>query len=92
MTADLEDGYGLPPDDLVRRIVDSSACGLNLEDSDHGRNALIPMDEQAERIRAIRAAALANGADVVTRRAGNDAVCRAVSFQDGARDRRDPPQ
>src|SRR5690348_13612456 len=33
VTADLEDGYGLSPAELVERISDAGACGLNLEDT-----------------------------------------------------------
>ncbi|WP_327038619.1 isocitrate lyase/phosphoenolpyruvate mutase family protein [Micromonospora maris] len=33
VTADLERGYGLPPAELVQRLLDAGAVGLNLEDS-----------------------------------------------------------
>src|SRR5215468_6958325 len=35
VTADLEDGYGLSADEFVERLLDSGACGANLEDSDY---------------------------------------------------------
>ena len=55
VTADLEDGYGLAPDELVARLVDSGACGANLEDSDHHAGGLVDPTRQAERIAAIKA-------------------------------------
>jgi 2-methylisocitrate lyase-like PEP mutase family enzyme len=65
VTADLEDGYGLSPEELVERIADAGACGLNLEDTDHRTKSLVGADEHAERIAAIKAAARARGFDLV---------------------------
>lgn len=36
VSADVEDGYGLAPGELVARILDTGAVGCNLEDSVHG--------------------------------------------------------
>jgi 2-methylisocitrate lyase-like PEP mutase family enzyme len=36
VSADIEDGYGLAPRELVERLVDTGAVGCNLEDSFHG--------------------------------------------------------
>lgn len=36
VSADVEDGYGLAPGELVSRILDTGAVGCNLEDSEHG--------------------------------------------------------
>src|SRR5215472_4555471 len=41
VTADLEDGYGLPPEELVERIANAGACGLNLEDTNHRAGSLV---------------------------------------------------
>ncbi|MGX1271911.1 isocitrate lyase/PEP mutase family protein [Streptomyces phaeoluteigriseus] len=40
VSADVEDGYGLPPKELVERLLEAGAVGCNLEDSDRnaGRN------------------------------------------------------
>ncbi|MFI8827473.1 isocitrate lyase/phosphoenolpyruvate mutase family protein [Streptomyces sp. NPDC053431] len=57
VTADLEDGYGLPARELVARTVESGAVGLNLEDSERGTHDLRDPREQAERIAAVREAA-----------------------------------
>lgn len=65
VTADLEDGYGLSPDELVQRIADAGVCGLNLEDTDHRTKSLVAADAHAERIAAIKAAGRARGFDLV---------------------------
>lgn len=65
VTADLEDGYGLAPRDIVKRLLSAGACGLNLEDSDHSGEALVDPDVQAERIAAIRKAGRELGVEVV---------------------------
>jgi 2-methylisocitrate lyase-like PEP mutase family enzyme len=65
VTADLEDGYGLAPDELVERMLAAGACGLNLEDSDHGARALVDPRRQTDRIAALRAAGRSQGVDVV---------------------------
>jgi len=65
VTADLEDGYGLAAEVLVDRLLRAGACGLNLEDSDHGGGGLVEPGRQAERIRAVKAAGRARGVDLV---------------------------
>ncbi len=65
VTADLEDGYGLSPEEFVDRLANAGACGANLEDSDHRAGALVDADRQAKRIASIKAAARARGFDAV---------------------------
>ncbi|GAA2357747.1 isocitrate lyase/PEP mutase family protein [Nonomuraea africana] len=60
VTADMERGYGLPPAELVERLLETGAVGCNLEDSGHG--GLVDMEEQADFLAAVRAAA---GGDLV---------------------------
>lgn len=36
VSADIEDGYGLQPRELVARLMETGAVGCNLEDSQHG--------------------------------------------------------
>ncbi|MFJ4622502.1 isocitrate lyase/phosphoenolpyruvate mutase family protein [Streptomyces sp. NPDC088812] len=36
VSADVEDGYGLPPKELVERLLEAGAVGCNLEDSHQG--------------------------------------------------------
>ena len=65
VTADLEDGYGLSPEEFVDRLARAGACGANIEDTDHRVGALVDADRHAERIAAIKAAARARGFDPV---------------------------
>jgi 2-methylisocitrate lyase-like PEP mutase family enzyme len=65
VSVDLEDGYGLSPEELVERIANAGACGLNLEDTDHRTRSLVEADKQAERIAAIKGAGRARGFDLV---------------------------
>ncbi|HEU0201107.1 MAG TPA: isocitrate lyase/phosphoenolpyruvate mutase family protein [Burkholderiaceae bacterium] len=65
VTADLEDGYGLSPEEFVDRLASAGACGANIEDTDHRVGALVDADRHAERIGSIKAAARARGFDLV---------------------------
>lgn len=66
VTADIEDGYGLPAPELAQRLLDAGAAGCNIEDGNHAApGSLIAADRQADRIAAIRQALDAAGADLV---------------------------
>jgi 2-methylisocitrate lyase-like PEP mutase family enzyme len=67
VTADIEDGYGLGADELAGRLLDAGAVGCNLEDSDHGPGdePLVPAEQFAERVAALKAAAAARGVGLV---------------------------
>lgn len=65
VTADIEQGYGLPPGDLVARLARAGAVGCNLEDSDPRTRQLVPVEVQAARIAAFRRAALDAGTGLV---------------------------
>lgn len=66
VTADLEAGYGLEPAELVGRLLEAGAVGLNLEDTDHrDENRLVDADIQAERLAAVKDAGRDAGIDVV---------------------------
>ena len=66
VTADVEAGYGLSPQELVERLLDAGAVGCNLEDTDHhGGAGLVDAGENADRLRAVRQAASEAGAHVV---------------------------
>jgi len=66
VTADLEAGYQLAPQDLVRRLLDAGAVGCNPEDTDHhGGQILVDADVQAERLAAVKAAGRSAGVDIV---------------------------
>ena len=55
VSADVEDGYGLAPKELVERLLEAGAVGCNLEDSSGG--ALKDPRQHAERLAEVRAAA-----------------------------------
>lgn len=60
VTADIEGGYGPTPQDVaatVEAVVGAGAVGVNLEDSRAPGGPLFTAEEQAERLRAARAAA-----------------------------------
>ena len=65
VTADLEDGYGLSPQEFVDRLAGAGACGANLEDTDHRAGALVDADRHAQRIAAVKDAARDRGFDPV---------------------------
>jgi 2-methylisocitrate lyase-like PEP mutase family enzyme len=66
VTADVEAGYGLSPEDLVSRLLDTGAVGCNVEDTDHdGGGGLVDAGENAERLRAVRHAATEAGVEIV---------------------------
>jgi 2-methylisocitrate lyase-like PEP mutase family enzyme len=65
VTADLERGYGLRPAALVERLLAAGAVGCNIEDSDPRTGALHDVEEQADLLAGIRAAAGAAGVDLV---------------------------
>ncbi|MBT2384810.1 isocitrate lyase/phosphoenolpyruvate mutase family protein [Streptomyces sp. ISL-11] len=57
VSADIEDGYGLPARELVARLLETGAVGCNLEDSDRAGHGLKDPREQADRLAEIRAEA-----------------------------------
>jgi 2-methylisocitrate lyase-like PEP mutase family enzyme len=65
VTADLEAGYGLAPDELVAGLLEAGAVGLNQEDTDHTTGRLADPDAHAERLAAIKEAGRRAGVDVV---------------------------
>src|SRR5215217_2398988 len=66
VTADVEAGYRLEPDELIARLLAAGAVGCNVEDSDHRRpGEQVAADAFAERLAGIREAADAVGVHVV---------------------------
>jgi 2-methylisocitrate lyase-like PEP mutase family enzyme len=65
VTADLEAGYGLSPDELVAGLLEAGAVGLNQEDTDHTTGRLADPDAHAERLAAIKDTGRRAGVDVV---------------------------
>jgi 2-methylisocitrate lyase-like PEP mutase family enzyme len=67
VTADIEAGYGLSPEELVARLLEAGAVGCNLEDTDHSAadHALRDAEIQADRLAAVKRAGRARGVDIV---------------------------
>ncbi|MFJ8581193.1 isocitrate lyase/phosphoenolpyruvate mutase family protein [Micromonospora sp. NPDC093277] len=65
VTADLERGYGLRPAELVDRLLATGAVGCNIEDSDPRTRELCDVEEQADLLAGVRAAAREAGVDLV---------------------------
>jgi 2-methylisocitrate lyase-like PEP mutase family enzyme len=65
VTADLESGYQLEPKALVDELLCAGAVGCNLEDSDPATGRLVDAERHAERLAAVRAAAVDAGVPVV---------------------------
>ncbi|MFF8098689.1 isocitrate lyase/phosphoenolpyruvate mutase family protein [Streptomyces sp. NPDC014986] len=55
VSADIEGGYGLAPEELVERLLEAGAVGCNLEDSEGG--VLQDPHRHADRLAGVRAAA-----------------------------------
>ncbi|MGH9394505.1 MAG: isocitrate lyase/PEP mutase family protein [Terriglobales bacterium] len=64
VTADMEAGYGDDLEACARALIAAGATGLNFEDS-RGEVELIPLEQQAERITRLLAAAAAAGVPLV---------------------------
>jgi 2-methylisocitrate lyase-like PEP mutase family enzyme len=65
VTVDFERGYRLPPAELVEHLTSIGVVGVNLEDSDPATGELDDADMQAGFLAAVRAAADAQGVDLV---------------------------
>jgi 2-methylisocitrate lyase-like PEP mutase family enzyme len=93
VTVDFERGYRLPPAELVERLAETGAAGLNLEDSDPATGAMVDAAQQADFLAAVRSAAKAAGIDLVInartdsflRRAGTPEEQLAASADRGSR-------
>ena len=57
VTADVENGYGLQPGQLVAALADCGVAGCNLEDSDPARRVLTDPSQQADFLAAVRSEA-----------------------------------
>jgi 2-methylisocitrate lyase-like PEP mutase family enzyme len=76
VTADLEGGYDMAPDDLVDALLDAGGVGCNIEDTDHATgDGLLDAAVQAAYLAGIRAAADQRGVGIVLN-ARIDAIIR----------------
>jgi 2-methylisocitrate lyase-like PEP mutase family enzyme len=81
VTVDFEAGYGLSPREVVDRLIDIGAAGLNFEDSDHQAGGLVDAATQVERIAAIKEAGRAAGVDLVLNARVDVFIQRQGSFE-----------
>ena len=81
MTADLESGYDTPAAELVERMLEAGAVGLNIEDTVHSEGRMRSAAEHADYIGAIRQAADEAGVDVVIN-ARTDVFLKKDEFSD----------
>jgi 2-methylisocitrate lyase-like PEP mutase family enzyme len=96
VTVDAEAGYGLGPAELVAALRDAGAAGCNLEDTDHETGTLRETRGHADWLRAVRAAAAADGYGLVINAridvflTGNGSVTealeRSIAYFDAAAD------
>ncbi len=76
VTADLEGGYDLTPDDFVEALLAAGAVGCNIEDTDHSAgDRLLDAEDRAAYLAAVRDAADRRGVRVVLN-ARIDAIIR----------------
>jgi 2-methylisocitrate lyase-like PEP mutase family enzyme len=81
VTADLESGYDTPAAELVERMLEAGAVGLNIEDTVHSQGRMREPAEHADYIGAIRQAADDAGVDVVVN-ARTDVFLKKDQFAD----------
>ena len=82
VTADMEAGYGAAPAELIERLLEAGAVGLNIEDSVHSEGGRMrSVQEHADYIGGLRQAADAAGVDVVIN-ARTDAFIKKDQFAD----------
>lgn len=75
VSADLESGYDTAPAELIRRLLEAGAVGVNIEDTVHSESRMREPQEHADYIAGLRAAADEAGVDVVIN-ARTDAFAR----------------
>ncbi|MBV9141655.1 MAG: isocitrate lyase/phosphoenolpyruvate mutase family protein [Pseudonocardiales bacterium] len=83
VTVDVESGYGLEPDELVRRLLAAGVAGCNLEDTDHRAGTLVDESIQAERLGALRASADRAGVPLVINARVDVFLAAYAKAQDG---------
>ena len=65
VSADMESGYDTPAAELVERVLEAGAAGINIEDTVHSQKRLRDVQEHADYIGALRTAADAAGVELV---------------------------
>jgi 2-methylisocitrate lyase-like PEP mutase family enzyme len=86
VSADLEDGYRLTPEELVARMLSAGVVGCNLEDADyHGTGPLLAAEDFTGFVHEVKEAGRAAGVDVVVN-ARTDVFLREVGAPEGRRE------
>jgi 2-methylisocitrate lyase-like PEP mutase family enzyme len=65
VSADVESGYDTAPAALVERVLEAGAVGINVEDTVHSEGRMRSLEEHADYIGGLRAAADAAGVELV---------------------------
>jgi 2-methylisocitrate lyase-like PEP mutase family enzyme len=82
VSADVESGYDTPAKELVERVLDAGAVGINVEDTVHSQGRLREVQEHADYIGAIRAAADEAGVDLVINARTDAFIGKYTTFED----------
>ncbi len=82
VSADLESGYDTPPTELVERVLAAGIAGINIEDTVHSEGRMRSLQEHADYIGALRAAADAAGVDLVINARTDAFLGRTEVFDD----------
>ena len=84
LTVDLESGYGTTPEEVARsvaEVIEAGGVGVNLEDiGKDGANKLFSIEEQVEKIRAVRAMGESKGVPIVIN-SRTDIFYPAIAFE-----------
>jgi 2-methylisocitrate lyase-like PEP mutase family enzyme len=82
VTADVESGYNTPAAELVERVLEAGAAGINVEDTVHSEGRLREVQEHADYIGALRAAADAAGIELVINARTDALIGKVAKFDD----------
>lgn len=82
VTADMESGYDTPAAELVERVLDAGAVGINIEDTVHSEGRIREVPEHADYIAALRAAADQAGVELVINARTDAFMGTLVTFDD----------
>ena len=82
VTADVESGYDTPATELVERVLDAGAVGINIEDTVHSQGRLRDVQEHADYIGALRDAADQADVKLVINARTDTFMGKVVAFDD----------
>ncbi len=82
VSADVESGYDTPPAELVERVLDAGAVGINVEDTVHSEGRMRSVQEHADYIGGLRSAADGAGVELVINARTDAFLGKAQTFDD----------